>query len=286
MNERINLENIKRMLPTITIAVILRSGLSMPIVLWCHFIMKGVSASLMNLDVTLAAGISQQTKIFVNNPLSAVETSNYQEADSSQIGPFDELFYNFECNDDIEGLKASTAYHRFMELTVKETKDMDYNIYNKLLKSKNSDAIKYTNTKNIGIVHVIAKTMSLDKDKFAALCHYQLENGKKSSPRLLKLFVELACHIKMREKNGTIDLSYYEKYLYAIPRFANGMTKFKDLAAIDRIYYEAYNIKNDYSFLEGIRYYNLLPDDAIWKEAAKKLLTRENKRKNQLTFLF
>lgn len=155
--------------------------------------------------------------------------------DGTAIGffrdPLEYPSFNFEKNTGIKDRKAAVAYTKFHSLTARE-KSILKPCYNDCIVFNHTFTnVNFTNAKNIGIVHVLARYFASEPDTIDEFIG-KISKVNNAEPSIWNLFVELSCHIKMRENNGTVDLSAYHDYFYTIDYIAahkERLGEYKDL---------------------------------------------------------
>lgn len=151
-------------------------------------------------------------------------------------------YYDFEVNTGIKDKSASNAYHTFQTLTEAEKKEMEPEVYNRLVANQRKHTVNYTNTENLGIIRVIARLLLNNIRLIDLLCDMQLIGEQSGKPSLLNLYIELACHIKMRKENGNISLLDYDKYLYSLDSLAKEKDKLKSIDNLNKRAKEEYKL--------------------------------------------
>lgn len=158
--------------------------------------------------------------------------------------PKDASFYDFERNTGIKWRKASVAYHNFLSLTEKEKEMMTLEVYDELKANLEKYDVNFTGTENIGFIYVLAKMLSSTPEKLNELCERKVTEADNQNPSLQNLYVELACHIKMRKEGENISLGEYEAYFYSIAGISVIKNKMMDISDLnERAKKEAHTVK-------------------------------------------
>lgn len=134
------------------------------------------------------------------------------------------LFYNFEYNTDIQGRKAFKAYQKVKKEIAGQGTLLNRDERDILIADLQTKRVTFTETDNIGFIYVLANVMLLNPAEVDDLCNINLTVEQNEHPNLFNLYIELACHIKLRGKNNFISLLQYEHYLYSLTEFKTKMS--------------------------------------------------------------
>lgn len=148
--------------------------------------------------------------------------------------PLEPASFDFEKNTGIQNKKAFVAYTKLLSLSDTERNKMGYETVNALNQNLETIAVVFTNIKNIGIVHVLARYLTTNSPMIDQIIQDKIRNINGGFHPLENLLVELACHIKMRKRGEKVSCREYNEYLFTFDIFVD----FEDILRNERNLFE------------------------------------------------